>query len=416
MHAIEKILANASSKKLVSAGDIVQAKVDVDLVHDRGWDLTYRAFQELGVKRVHDPNGIVFVMDHTNVPIDNSDSSLKLKSMREFAKKYGIKNIYDVGMGICHALLPEKGHAWPGAIIVGTDSHTTTSSAVGCLSCGVGKSEAGTIMAIGDMWFKVPETVQFNVVGKLQEMVMARDVAQYILGTWGTHVAQYMVAEFTGTTIRDMSMDDRFCLCNLSVEMGAKTGFIEPDNTTQYFFKSHTGINYKPIKTDSDYEYKNIFDIDASKLEPQVACPHNPDNVKNVTEVEGVEINTAGIGTCANGRLEDLKTAAIILKNKKVHPNVQALIVPATREIYATALSEGLIEIFIKAGATVGVPSCSGCGTHYRPSGYTSIHTGPRNFRGRGGHKDSFTYLGSPATVAASMVEGKIADPRKYGR
>lgn len=227
-------------------------------------------------------------------------------------------------------------------------------------------------------------------------------------------MAQYNVVEFAGPVIRDMSMDGRFCLCNLAIEMGGKTGFIEPDRKTIEYIEERSGKTYRIVRTDPDYQYTKIHDIDVSELEPQVACPHNPDNVRPVTEVEGTSIDQASIGTCTGGRFDDLRAAALILKERKVHPDVKMQIIPGSREIYTRALREGLIEIFLMAGAIVGTPSCSNCGLIYRAPSETSIHTGPRNFQGRGGYADSFSYNGSPATVAASTIEGKIADPRRF--
>jgi len=413
VHAVEKILARASGRRGVSAGEIVEAEVDVLMVHDRGFDLVLKALEELSVERVRKPESVVFVFDHSRPPLDRA-SSLKLKTMRDFARKNGIRNVHDVGEGICHVLLPERGHVWPGALVVGTDSHTTTSSALGCLSTGVGKSDAAAVMASGELWFKVPEAVKFNLGGELPTMVMARDIAQYILGEFGTRVAQYRVAEYTGPAVESIEMDGRFSLCNLAIEMGAKTGFIEPDAKTMEYVGERGGGTHPAVRTDPDYQYAEVHSIDVSELEPQVACPHNPDNAKPVTEVEGVSIDQASIGTCTGSRLEDLRAAATILRDRKVHPGVRAQVIPGSREIYTKAASEGLIEIFLKAGVNLGTPSCFNCGLLYRAPGETSIHTGPRNFQGRGGYEDSYSYNASPATVAASAVEGRIADPRRY--
>lgn len=412
MHSVEKILARASDKEKLSAGEIVEAKVDVLMVHDRGFDLVLKAIERLSMERVHDPDSMVLVLDHSRPPLDRA-SSLKLKLLREFAEKQGIRNVYDLGEGICHIILSEKGHIWPGALMVGTDSHTTTSSALGCVATGVGKSDAAAVMATGELWFKVPEAVRFEIHGTLPEMVMARDIAQNILGRFGTRVAQYKVAEFAGSGIKDLDMDGRFSLCNLAIEMGAKTGFIEPDTKTEEYLKSRVDRPYSIVRTDSDYQYSKVYDVDVSSLEPQVACPHNPDNVKPVSEIEGVPINQASIGTCTGGRLNDLRVAASIIEDKEVHPKVRMHVIPGTREIYKKALSEGLIKIFLDAGVVIGTPSCWNCGVLYRGPGETSIHTGPRNFQGRGGYEDSFSYNASPATVAASAIKGRITDPRR---
>jgi 3-isopropylmalate/(R)-2-methylmalate dehydratase large subunit len=413
VHAVDKILARASGRKEVCAGEIVEAEVDVLMVHDRGFDLVLKALEELSVQRVHRPESVVFVFDHSKPPLDRA-SALKLKTMRCFAQKYGIGTVHDIGDGICHVLLPEKGHVWPGALMVGTDSHTTTASALGCLSPGVGKSDAAAVMATGELWFKVPEVVKFNLSGELQEMVMARDIAQYILGEFGTRVAQYRVAEYAGPAVESISMDGRFSLCNLAIEMGSKTGFIEPDSRTMEYVEERGGRTHSVVKTDPEYQYVKVHNIDISILEPRVACPHNPDNVKPVKDVEGVPIDQASIGTCTGSRLEDLRVAATIFKDRKVHPGVSVQVTPGSREIYTKAASEGLIEIFLRAGVNLGMPSCFNCGLLYRAPGETSIHTGPRNFQGRGGYEESYSYNASPATVAASAVEGRIADPRRY--
>ena len=411
MHAVEKIMARSSNKKEVEPGDIIEAKIDLTMIHDRGADLILNACNELNIG-VYDPDSIVMVFDHSCLPLVKS-SALKLQMLREFAKKHGIKAIYEGGEGICHVLMPDKGHVWPGAMMIGSDSHTTTSGALGALAVGVGKSEAGAAIATGELWLKVPEVIKFEIQGKLQDNVMARDIAQYILGKYGTMAAQYKVAEFSGAVVQNMSMDGRFCLCALSAEMGAKSGFIEPDSTTNEYLQRVSGKTFPFTPTDPDYQYPRVYELDVSMLEPQVACPHSPGNVQPVSKIEGTIIDQASIGTCTGGRLGELRIAAKIMKGKKVHPNVRMQIIPGSRDIYRESLREGLIDIFIDAGAIVGVPSCWNCGGIYRAKDEVCIHTGPRNFKGRGGHEDSLTYNASPATVAASALEGHISGVKR---
>jgi homoaconitate hydratase family protein len=407
MHSVEKIMLRSSNKKDVNPGEIIEAKIDIIMIHDRGADLILNAYNELNIG-VHDPDSIVMVFDHSCPPLDKP-SALKLQMLREFAKEHGIKAVYDIGEGICHVLMPDKGHVWPGAMMIGSDSHTTTSGALGALSVGVGKSEAGVAMATGELWLRVPELINFEIQGKLPDNVMARDVAQYILGKYGTMVAQNKVVEFSGTTVQNIDMDGRFCLCALAAEMGAMSAYIEPDSITNEYLQMVSGKTFPLNQTDPDYQYLREYELDVSMLEPQVACPHSPGNVQPISKVEGVNIDQASIGTCTGGRLGELKIAAKILKGKKIHPNVRMQIIPGSRDIYRKASREGLIDIFIDAGAIVGVPSCSNCGVIYRAKNETSIHTGPRNFKGRGGHKDSLSYNASPAIVAASAIKGHIS-------
>jgi 3-isopropylmalate/(R)-2-methylmalate dehydratase large subunit len=313
-------------------------------------------------------------------------------------------------------VMPEKGHVRPGEVIVGADSHTCTYGAFGAFATGIGSTEMAAVFATGKLWFRVPEVIKVDVTGKLPKMVTAKDVTLNIVGKIGADGAIYKGLEFGGSTIRGMSVDGRMVLCNMAVEMGAKAGIIEPDEKTLDYVKARTDKPFKPVKSDPDSVYEKIVDMDVSALEPQVAVPHSVDNVKPVSEIEDTEVDQAFIGSCTNGRLEDLRSAAQILKGKKIARGVRLIVIPASQEIYLNALNEGLIKTFMEAGATIGNPNCGPClGGHMGilAEGEACISSSNRNFVGRMGSTKSFVYLASPATVAASAITGKITDPRK---
>jgi len=336
--------------------------------------------------------------------------------VRNFAEEQNIQNFYDVGRGgVCHQVMPEKGHVRPGEVIVGADSHTCTYGAFGAFATGIGSTEMAAVFATGKLWFRVPEVIKVNVTGKLQRMVTPKDVTLKIVGKIGADGAIYKGLEFGGSTIRDMSIDGRMVLSNMAVEMGAKAGIIEPDQKTLDYVKARTDKQVKPVKSDPDVTYERVVDVDVSALEPQVAVPHSVDNVKPVSEIEDREIDQAFIGSCTNGRLEDLQSAAQILKGKKIARGVRLIVIPASQEIYLNAIKEGLIKTFMDAGATIGNPNCGPClGGHMGilAEGETCISSSNRNFVGRMGSTKSYVYLASPATVAASAITGKITDPR----
>jgi 3-isopropylmalate/(R)-2-methylmalate dehydratase large subunit len=415
MNIIEKILANASGRKHVSSDDIVEAKIDVAMTHDLTGPLAIKSFREIGAKKVWDKDKIVIILDHL-VPASSIISAGLHKIVRNFAEEQNIENFYDVGRGgVCHQVMPEKGHVRPGEVIVGSDSHTCTYGAFGAFATGIGSTEMAAVFTTGKLWFRVPEVIKVDVEGKFQEGVTSKDMTLNIIGKIGADGAIYKGLEFGGSTIKDMTVDGRMVLSNMAVEMGAKAGLIEPDQKTLDYVNARTDKPFNPIVSDKDAEYEKVVDVGVSDLEPQVAVPHQVDNIKPVTEIEGTEINQAFIGSCTNGRIEDLQSAAKILKGKKINRNVRLIVIPASQEIYLNALSEGLIQTFMESGATIGNPNCGPClGGHMGilADGEACISTSNRNFIGRMGSTKSFVYLASPATVAASALTGKITDPR----
>ncbi len=415
MNIIEKILANASNKKEVNPGEIVEAKIDVAMTHDLTGPLAIKSFNEIGAKKVWDSNKIVIILDHL-VPASSVISAGLHKTVRNFAKEQNIKNFYDVGRGgVCHQVMPEKGHIRPGEAIVGSDSHTCTYGAFGAFATGIGSTEMAAVFATGKLWFRVPEVIKVDVTGNLPALVTAKDLTLKIIGEIGADGAIYKGLEFCGSTIRDLSIDGRMVLANMAVEMGAKAGIIEPDQKTIDYVKSRTDKPFTAFKSNPDATYERTVHVDVSELEPQVAVPHSVDNVKPVSEVEGTHVDQAFIGSCTNGRIEDLRAAAKILKGKKIAKGVRLIVIPASQEIYLNAIDEGLIKLFMDAGATVGNPNCGPClGGHMgiMADGEACISTSNRNFIGRMGSTKSFVYLASPATVAASAITGKITDPR----
>jgi 3-isopropylmalate/(R)-2-methylmalate dehydratase large subunit len=415
MNILEKILANASGKQQVSPGEIIEANIDAAMIHDLTGPLAIKSFREIGAKKVWDNNKVVIILDHL-VPASSIISANLHRIVRNFAEEQNIRNFYDVGRGgVCHQVMPEKGHVRPGEVIVGADSHTCTYGAFGAFATGIGSTEMAAVFATGKLWFRVPEVIKVNVTGKLQRMVTPKDVTLNIVGRIGADGAIYKGLEFSGSTIRDMSVDGRMVLCNMAVEMGAKAGIIEPDQKTLDYVKARTDKPFKPVKSDPDATYERVVDVDVSALEPQVAVPHSVDNVKPVSDVEDVAVDQAFIGSCTNGRLEDLRSAAQILKGKKIAQGVRLIVIPASQEIYLNALKEGLIKTFMDAGATIGNPNCGPClGGHMGilAEGEVCISSSNRNFVGRMGSTKSYVYLASPATVAASAITGKITDPR----
>lgn len=413
MTVSEKILANASGEKEVEAGEIVMADIDVAMTHDLTGPLSVESFERIGADRVWDPERIVVIFDH-QVPADSIEAARNHMIMRDFVRKQGIGNFYDVREGVCHQVLPEKGHVVPGEVVVGTDSHTCTHGALGAFATGIGSTDMAMVFATGKLWFRVPETLRFEITGSLPEHVYAKDVVLNIIGRVGADGATYMACEFAGETVAEMSVSDRMVLSNMAIEMGGKTGIVEPDEKTIRYVEKRSGKPYRVFKTDKDAASLRVMDIDVSELEPQVSCPHNVDNVKPVSEVEGTEIDQVFLGSCTNGRLSDLRDAAGILKNRKVSDDVRMLVIPASREVYRRALEEGLMEIFVDAGALVCNPCCGPClGGHVGlvGPGEVSLSTSNRNFRGRQGSPEAEVYLSSAAVAAASAVKGKITHP-----
>jgi len=415
MNIIEKILARASSREELSPGEIVEASIDVAMIHDLTGPLAIESFQKIGAKKVWNSQRIVIILDHI-VPASSVKSAELHKVVRNFAREQKIGNFYDVGQGgVCHQVMPEKGHVRPGDLIVGADSHTCTYGAFGAFATGIGSTEMAAVFVTGTLWFKVPEVIKVNVTGRFQSFVTPKDLILNIIGRIKADGAIYNGVEFAGSTIGNTSVDGRMVLCNMAVEMGAKTGIIEPDETTSNYVKSRTKEPFKPVKSDSDATYKKVLDVDVTDLEPQVSCPHSVDNVKPISEVDKVEVDQAFIGSCTNGRLEDLRLAAKLLEGRKVRKGVRLLVTPASQEVYLEALQGRLIKTFLEAGAIVCNPTCGPClGGHLGllAPGETCISSSNRNFIGRMGSSKAYVYLASPATVAASAVTGKITDPR----
>jgi len=414
MTMAEKILAKASGNKKSEAGEIIMANIDVAMTHDLTGPLSVESFDKIGVQKVWDPEKIVIVFDH-QVPADSIEAANNHMIMRKFVEEQEIKNFYDVREGVCHQVLPEKGHVVPGEVIVGTDSHTCTHGALGAFATGIGSTDMAMVFATGKLWFKVPETIKFDITGKLQENVFAKDVILDIIGKMGADGATYKACEFGGETTQNMTISDRMVLCNMAIEMGGKTGLVEPDQKTIKYLKERSTKPYEILKTDNNALSLETMQIDVNELEPQIACPHNVDNVKPVSEVEGIHIDQVFLGSCTNGRLSDLRTAAKIIKGKDVSKKVRMLVIPASREVYTKAMDEGLLRTFVDSGALVCNPCCGPClGGHIGlvGPGEVSLSTSNRNFKGRQGSPDAEVYLSSAAVAAASAITGKITDPR----
>jgi 3-isopropylmalate/(R)-2-methylmalate dehydratase large subunit len=417
MNITEKILAKAAGKKAVHPGEIVDANVDMVMVHDLTGPLAVEAFKKIGTPKVWDNKKVVVILDH-QVPAESVKAAELHKTMRNFAKTQNL-TFYEVGRGgICHQVMPENGHVTPGNVIVGADSHTCTYGAFGAFATGIGSTEAAAVMATGKIWFKVPPTIKVNVKGKFQKYVTPKDLILSIIGTLSVDGAIYRAAEFTGPTIKAMSIAGRMTLANMAVEMGAKNGIIAPDETTAEFLAGRVKKmpDLKALQSDKDAEYERTVEFDVSEMEPQVACPSSVDNVKPVSEVGNVPVDQAFIGSCTNGRLEDLQAAAKVMKGKKVKEGVRALVIPASQEVWKQADEEGLLKIFTDAGAIVCGSACGPClGGHIGllAAGETCVATSNRNFIGRMGSPQANVYLASPATVAASALTGKITNPRE---
>ncbi|MBN2239472.1 MAG: 3-isopropylmalate dehydratase large subunit [Dehalococcoidales bacterium] len=416
MTLAEKILARASGKDSVKPGDYVTANVDLVMANDSGLKTIIPILEEAGIKKLWDTSKIVAVFDHYSPPSTTIHADLHKKT-REALRKYGVENLYDVGTGIEHQVLIENGWVVPGELIVAGDSHTTTHGAFSAAATGIGSSEAAYVIATGRLWFRVPETIRFIMTGALPPGIMSKDIILYIAGKYSSSAAQYRAIEFTGPVAEQMSLESRLTVSNMAMEIGAKFAFFEPDRKVDDYLSTRTCEPYHPVYADKDAAYKAEYEIDISGLEPQAAMPYTVDNVRPVTEIAGKVIHQALLGSCTNGRIEDLRTAADILRGKKVHPGTRLLVAPASSEVYRQAAEEGIIEILLVAGAILCPAGCGACfGSHLGllADGETCIATINRNFRGRMGSPESEVYLASPATVAASAIEGRIADPRNY--
>jgi len=410
---IEKIISGHSGKE-VHAGDIVVARVDYVMGQDGTAPLAIRAFNEMGGKEVFDRDRVALVIDHS-APSPNEGVSSLHQLMREFAAEKDFR-LYDVGEGVCHQLLPESGRVGPGSLVIGADSHTCTYGALNAFSTGVGSTDLAGGLISGRMWFKVPETVKFVCNGNLPSGVYSKDLILYLIGDVTADGATYMAAEYTGEAIAAMSQEARFTVANMAIEMGAKAGLMEADDKTLAWLRRFSDQRYTPVSADTGAVYSRVLEYDVSWLEPQVARPHRVDNVAPVKDVAGRPVAQAVLGTCTNGRLEDLRIAAGILGGRKVHRDVRLIVAPASRRVLLDAMAEGLIQALVEAGAAIVTPGCGPCvGTHNGvPSdGETVISTANRNFKGRMGNSKAEIYLASPATVAASALTGKITDPRE---
>jgi homoaconitate hydratase family protein len=409
----EKVLGDRVGRP-VTAGEIITVQPDFVMSHDNSAAIS-KTFRSIGVERVKDPERVVIVLDHC-VPAASEKYAQNHKEIRELVREQGIDHFFEVGRGICHQVLPEEGFALPGRLIVGSDSHTTTYGALGAFAAGIGRSEAAVIWATGDIWLRVPPTLRIEVSGSIPSGVAAKDLILAIIGKLGADGGLYRAVEFCGSTVRSLSMGGRMTLCNMAAEMGAKIGYVEPDGVTLRYLARRARHGFEPVFSDADADIDEVIEIDASKLVPQVAKPHTVDNVAPVTEVAGTPIQQAILGTCTNGRVEDLWVAANRLRGRVVHPRVRLLVFPASSQVYAEALRLGLLADLLGAGAVIMNPGCGPClGAHQGvlAPGEVCLSTANRNFRGRMGCKDAEIYLASPDTVAASALAGCIADPRE---
>ncbi len=418
MTITEKIFAAHTGKKEVSAGELVNAKVDLILANDITAPIAIQEFKKTGAKDVFDKDRVAFIPDHF-APQKDIKAAEQCKMLREFSRDYRLGLYFEVGrMGVEHALLPEQGLVVPGDLIIGADSHTCTYGALGAFATGVGSTDVAAAMATGECWFKVPESMKFVYYGKLNKWVSGKDLILHTIGDIGVDGALYRAMEFEGETIRNLPMYGRLTICNMAIEAGGKNGIIVPDNITEEYVKGRAKRPYKFYASDSDAKYVEIKEYDCSKIPLTVSCPHLPSNTKPATELSHITIDQIVIGSCTNGRLEDLREAAQIIKGRKVNPNVRMIVIPATQQIYKDAMKEGLLEIFIDAEAVVSTPTCGPClGGHMGilAKGERALATTNRNFVGRMGHPESEVYLSNPAVAAATAVIGKIATPEDLG-
>lgn len=418
----EKILLAHTKAKAVKPGDFITAKVDFCFGNDITAPIAIKEFERIKAKKIFDKTRIALIPDHFT-PAKDLKSANQAKILHDFAGKHDIAHYYEVGrMGIEHALLPEMGLVLPGNLVIGADSHTCTYGALGCFSTGVGSTDLAFAFMTGECWLKVPETIKFVYHGKPKKWVGGKDLILYTIGKIGTDGALYKAMEFSGSAVKNLPMDDRFAMCNMAIEAGAKNGIIEPDNTTVSYVKKAIRKNkpkrkgFKLYKSDRDAGYSQVFEYDVSKIEPQVSLPHLPSNAKAVSKVKNVFIDQVVIGSCTNGRIGDLEIAAKILKGKKAKPGTRLIVIPATQAVYLEAVRRGFAKIFVEAGGVFSTPSCGPClGGHLGilAEGERCLATTNRNFVGRMGHPKSEVYLASPAVAAASAVRGRIAHPKE---
>lgn len=414
MTMTQKILAAHAGLESVKAGQLIQAKLDIVMGNDITTAVAIPEFKKTGAKEVFDKDKVVIVLDHFT-PNKDIKAAEQCKSCREFAYDKKIKNFFDVGeMGIEHALLPEKGIVVPGDVVIGADSHTCTYGALGAFSTGIGSTDMAVGMATGEAWFKVPSAIKFNIVGKKGKYISGKDVILHIIGLIGVDGALYKSMEFTGEGIKELTMDDRFTIANMAIEAGAKNGIFPVDEKTIAYAKEHAQREYRVYEADKDASYDAEYTIDLSTLKPTVAFPHLPENTKTIDEVGDIPIHQVVIGSCTNGRFDDMKVAADILRGRKVAKTCRTIVIPATQQIYLDCIKAGYVEDIIKAGAIFSTPTCGPClGGHMGilAAGERCVSTTNRNFVGRMGHVDSEVYLASPAVAAASAIAGKIISP-----
>jgi len=421
MHPLQQILARAAGREEVKPGEFIVSKVDLAEINDLYLQVLL-SFKEMGGDKVWDPQKITFVMDHY-APAPTIKAAENQRKMREFAQEQGIKHFFDINRGVCHQVMPEEGLVWPGMILVATDSHTTTHGAFGTFSTGIGATDMAAVLLTGEIWLRVPEIIKINIRGKIGKGIMAKDIILYIISQLGTDVALYKAIEFDGEAVKEMSLDERLVLCNMSVEMGAKATYITPDKKVWDYLsqvkhqKVQKDMSIKKLGEKENEVYESVYNFDISKLEPQIALPNRVDKVVPVSQVIGEPIHQAFIGTCTGGRINDIKTAAEIIKGKKIPPQVRLLVIPASSQILKKCIDLGYIQILLDSGATLATPSCGPClGAHegVLAPGENCISTSSRNFPGRMGSTEAKIFLSSPATVAASALKGAIADPREF--
>jgi len=415
----EKILLAHTNKKDIKPGEFIEAKLDLALGNDITAPLAIKEFKKAGCKKVFNNRKIALVPDHF-APAKDMRSANQCKVLANFAREQRIKNYFEVGcMGIEHALLPEMGLVLPGDLVIGADSHTCTYGALGCYSTGVGSTDLARAFVDGRCWFKVPHSIRFIYKGKLKKWVGGKDLILFTIGKIGVDGALYKAMEFSGSVVKKLGMDDRFAMCNMAIEAGARTGIIEPDEITEEYVKQRKKGKGKSLKSDKDAQYEKTYEYDVSKIEPQVACPHLPSNVKPVSKLKSIKLDQVVIGSCTNGRITDLRKAAGILRGRKIKSGVKLIVIPATQKIYLQAVKEGLAEIFVKAGGIFSTPTCGPClGGHMGilTEGEVALATTNRNFIGRMGSPKSFVYLSNPAVAAASAITGSITHPEAVSK
>lgn len=415
MHAIEKLMAARAGREKVTAGEIVNCEVDIAGINDL-YLQTVHSFYEMGGKKVCRPERVMMFFDHY-APCATITQAENHKQFRKFCSEQGIENLFDIDQGVCHQILADKGFVHPGEIVVVTDSHTTTHGAFGAFGTGVGATDLATILITGKLWFMVPEIFRINLVGKLRPGVYAKDVILHIIGDLGADYGVYKAVEFVGPLLKDLSISERMCLCNMSTELGCKTSYIQPDETTFAYLDSEVKRPFTIYETDADFVCAAEFTYDVSALEPQVAAPSSVDNVSDLSAFAGTPVNQAYLGSCTGGRLEDFAVAARILAGKKISPSTRMVVVPASKKVMTEAMDAGYIKVLLEAGATITTPGCAAClGVHQGmlAAGETCISSTNRNFPGRMGHVDAKIFLSSPAAVAASALMGEIADPADF--